>query len=158
MKKFYVLLCIVIFTACSSEENIINKGVDKAEFLQKSQITEKAVSPDLCDNVVQDLCSVTLLNDITAFAYGFTISCSYPNFAYFSTVDAINDFYPYETSKDGFNTTEIRYDRFISDDPTFKFIQFSTISIHDYNNKMYLNLNNMCYEWDFSLSPYKFIK
>ena len=30
--------------------------------------------------------------------------------------------------------------------------------VPDYNNKIYLSLNNMCYEWDFTSSPYKFIK
>lgn len=159
MKKSFILFSLLfLISACSSEINIINKGVDKNEFLAKAQITESPVGFEMCNNLVQDKCSVTLLNEDTAFAYGFTLNCAYPTYAYFSTSDAVNDFYPYETIKDGFETTEIRYDRFISDDPTYDFIQFSTVSIPDYNNKIYVNLNNMCYEWDFTNSPYKFIK
>lgn len=159
MKKIFVLFTFLfLISACSNEINVINKGVDKDEFLTKAQIVEKPVSIDMCNNIVQDKCSVTLLNEYTAFAYGFILDCTYPTYTYFSTADAINDFYPYETIKDGFETTEIRYDRFLSNDPTYDFIHFNNVSIQDYSNKLYVNLNNMCYEWDFSSSPYKFIK
>lgn len=159
MKKIFVLFTFLfLLSACSNEIKVINKGVDKDEFLAKAQIKENPVGFEMCNSLVQDKCSFTLLNEDNAFAYGFTLECAYPTYTYFSTSDAINDFYPYETIKDGFETTEIRYDRFLSDDPTYEFIQFSTVSIQDYDNKVYVNLNNMCYEWDFSASPYKFIK
>ena len=158
MKKFYVLLCIVIFTACSSEENIIYQGVDKTNFLSLAIITETAVSYEFCNGIVIDNCTVNLLNDDVTYAYGFDVTCSSPNTTYFNTADTVRSLFPDETKKDGLNTTVTRYNRFLSDDATYKFIQFSAISIPNNDNKIYISLNNMCYQWDFSLSPYKFIK
>lgn len=158
MKKISIFIALIIFTACSNEATIINKGVDKKDFLKKANIIENAVSYEFCNGNIADNCTVNLLNDDTSYAYGFNISCTNPNAAYFNTQNAIQDFYPIETQKDGFNTIEIRYNRFLSDDITFEFIQFSAIAVPEYNNKLYLSLNNMCYEWDFSSSPYKFIK
>ncbi len=159
MKKLYILFVFMfLLSACGMDEKVINKGVDKTEFLKKANIKETMVSSDKCNSIMQDKCSYTILNDNTSFGYGFTLNCSNPTPVFFSTEDAINDFYPNEVIKDNFETTRIKYDRFLSDDITYKYLTFNMVSIHDYDNKVYLNINNLCYQWDFANSPYKFIK
>lgn len=159
MKKIYILFTFIfLLSACGMEEKVINKGVDKNEFLKKANIKETIVASDKCIDIIQSECSYTILNDNTSYGYGFTLTCSYPNTVFFSTEDAINDFYPNEVIKDNLQTTRIKYDRFLSDDITYKYLHFNTVSIYDYDNKVYLNINNACYQWDFANSPYKFIK
>ena len=46
MKKISIFIALFIFTACSNEATIINKGVDKKDFLKKANIIVHFINID----------------------------------------------------------------------------------------------------------------
>lgn len=72
MKKLYILFVFMfLLSACGMDEKVINKGVDKTDFLKRANIKETMVSSDKCNGIIQYKCSYTILNDNTSYGLGF---------------------------------------------------------------------------------------
>lgn len=53
MKKLYILFVFMfLLSACGMDEKVINKGVDKTDFLKRANIKETMVSSDKCNGII----------------------------------------------------------------------------------------------------------